>query len=99
MGGNELSAYGLCHLGDYEATLFSTYSHNRKFGECFIKNEPFTKLAEGVYTAEALIDLAKIYNVDLPICQAVYDIIYLKQNPKAVLTGLFLRDIKSEFQS
>lgn len=22
MGGNELSAYGLCHLGDYEATLF-----------------------------------------------------------------------------
>jgi len=24
MGGNELSAYGLCHLGDYEATVFST---------------------------------------------------------------------------
>ena len=31
MGGNELSAYGLCHLGDYEATLFSKYSHNRRF--------------------------------------------------------------------
>ena len=33
MGGNELSAYGLCHLGDYETTLFSEYSNNRRFGE------------------------------------------------------------------
>ena len=33
MGGNELSAYGLAHLGDYEATLFSEFSHNRKYGE------------------------------------------------------------------
>ena len=32
MGGNELSAYGLCHLGDYEATVFSAFSHNRKYG-------------------------------------------------------------------
>ena len=29
MGGNEFSAYGLCHLGDYETTLFSPHSHNR----------------------------------------------------------------------
>ena len=27
MGGNELSAYGLCHLGDYETTLFSEFSN------------------------------------------------------------------------
>ena len=27
MGGSQLSAYGLCHLGDYEATVFSRYSH------------------------------------------------------------------------
>ena len=33
MGGSQLSAYGLCHLGDYEATVFSRYSHNRQFGE------------------------------------------------------------------
>ena len=39
MGGNELSAYGLCHLGDYEATVFSKYSHNRAFGEAFVKGE------------------------------------------------------------
>ena len=32
MGGKEISAYGLCHLGDYETTLFSTYSNNLNFG-------------------------------------------------------------------
>jgi glycerol-3-phosphate dehydrogenase (NAD(P)+) len=37
MGGNPFSAYGLCHLGDYEATVFSPFSHNRRFGEAFIK--------------------------------------------------------------
>lgn len=38
-GGKELSAYGLCHLGDYEATVFSQYSHNRMFGEMYAKSE------------------------------------------------------------
>lgn len=54
LGGNELSAYGLCHLGDYEATLFSPYSHNRMFGEKFVKNELYTDLAEGYYAVDAL---------------------------------------------
>ena len=40
MGGNELSAYGLAHLGDYEATVFSRYSRNRMFGERFVQGIP-----------------------------------------------------------
>ena len=58
-GGNELSAYGLCHLGDYEATLFSAWSHNRRYGEQYIKGERFEKLAEGVMTSKAMVRLAK----------------------------------------
>ena len=58
MGGAEMSAYSLCHLGDYEATLFSEHSHNRKFGELFVRGEPFDKLAEGYYTADAMVRLA-----------------------------------------
>jgi glycerol-3-phosphate dehydrogenase (NAD(P)+) len=54
MGGNELSAYGLCHLGDYETTLFSPHSNNRRFGELLATGKIFDKLAEGVYTAKAL---------------------------------------------
>lgn len=36
MGGKEHSAYGLCHLGDYEATLFSKHSQNRCYGEAIV---------------------------------------------------------------
>ena len=75
MGGNELTAYGLSHLGDYQATLFSEYSHNRLFGENYIKGIPMNKLAEGVDTAKALVRLSELYNVELPISKAVYNVL------------------------
>ena len=59
IGGNELSAYGLAHLGDYEATVFSRYSRNRMFGERFVQGIPMEGLAEGVSTAAALMVLKK----------------------------------------
>ncbi|MBR5124344.1 MAG: NAD(P)H-dependent glycerol-3-phosphate dehydrogenase [Clostridia bacterium] len=97
MGGNELSAYGLCHLGDYEATVFSKFSHNRAFGEAFIKGETFTELAEGYATVRALVLLGQTYAVDLPICTAVYRILYERADPRDVLDGLFGRTLKTEF--
>lgn len=97
MGGNELSAYGLCHLGDYEATVFSKFSHNRSYGEAFIKGEAFDSLAEGYYTVKAIMELGETYHVDLPIHKAVYDILYNNQEPKKVLSGLFTRNLKNEF--
>lgn len=97
MGGNELTIYGLSHLGDYEATLFSPHSHNRKFGEEFIKGNKFQKLAEGVSTLEALMLLSRRYDVDLPICSAVYSVIKEGRDPKEILPDLYLRSIKFEF--
>lgn len=97
MGGNELTVYGLSHIGDYEATLFSKYSHNRKYGEDYVKGEKFNKLAEGVSTVKPLLDLANKCNVDMPICDAVYSIIYNKEEPKQVLSELFLRPTAFEF--
>lgn len=97
MGGNELSAYGLCHLGDYEATVFSQFSNNRKFGELYIRGEAYEKLAEGYYTVRAVMNLAKNYGVDLPISRAVYEILYNGKEPKSTLNELFARSIKNEF--
>ena len=99
MGGNELSAYGLCHLGDYEATVFSPYSHNRQFGECFVQGKPYTQLAEGYYTVKALVQLGKQYGVELPICQSVYHILYEKGDPHEAIRMLMGRDLKGEFDS
>lgn len=97
MGGNEISAYGLCHLGDYEATLFSEHSHNRMFGERFICNESYDKLAEGYYTVKALVALGEKYQVELPICEVVYAVLYEGMTPKTALEELFQRSIKGEF--
>lgn len=97
-GGNELSAYGLCHLGDYEATLFSKYSHNRMFGEMFARGEKFDKLAEGVATASAMLYLAKTVGVELPITQMVFDIIHGNVSQNDAIKILFARDNLKEFE-
>lgn len=96
MGGDKMTVYGLSHLGDYEATLFSPHSNNRRFGEDLITGKPFTKLAEGVYTVEALMDLSRDFHVELPICATIYEIVHNHQDPKEQLTQLFLRSTKSE---
>ena len=97
MGGNPVSAYGLCHLGDYEATVFSRFSHNRGFGEDYVRGKHFEKLAEGYETVRALHLLAQRYGVDLPICEAVYSVLYEKRDAREALESLFTRSLKKEF--
>lgn len=104
MGGNELSAYGLAHLGDYETTLFSPYSHNRMYGEMLAKGEHFGKLAEGVMTAKAMKELGDRYGIELPITNAVYEGCFLadefgkgEHDINHIILKLFDRQIKSEF--
>ena len=105
MGGNELSAYGLAHLGDYEATLFSEFSHNRMYGEMLVKEQKFAKLAEGVPTAAAMKALGEKYGVDLPITLAVYELCYgegegsYRTRCIQLLAKMFERDTKAEFYS
>ena len=97
MGGNPFSAYGLCHLGDYEATVFSQFSHNRRFGEMLVKGEKFDKLAEGYYTVDALMRLSRKHGVELPICEVVYRVLYENADVKEAIDGLFNRALKTEF--
>ncbi len=106
MGGKFNSAYGLAHLGDYETTLFSEYSHNRKYGEMMAHGAKFEKLAEGVMTAKAMKKLGDKYNVDLPITNAVYEGCFLShafdsgdgaKNCMNIILKLFERRTKSEF--
>lgn len=104
MGGNPMSAYGLAHLGDYETTLFSPYSHNRTYGEMLAKGQRFEKLAEGVMTAKAMKELGDKYNIELPITNAVYESCFLsdefgkgEHDCMKVILKLFERSIKNEF--
>ena len=97
MGGSGVSAYGLCHLGDYEATVFSPYSHNRRFGEAFVRGEPYSELAEGYYTVRALTAMAAERGVELPICEAVHAVLYEGADVRSQMNKLFTRSLKREF--
>lgn len=99
LGGNPISAYGLCHLGDYEATIFSPHSHNRRYGEAFILKEEYTDLAEGVYTCRAMMDLARKCGEELPICAAVYSMLFENADATKTLNALFCRKSKAEFNN
>ncbi len=93
-GGQGKTAYGLAHLGDYEATLFSPHSHNRAYGEAWAKGEKFEKLAEGVPTLKAVYNLKN--ELEIPICTALYRVIYEGADPKEQITQLFRRPIRTE---
>ena len=96
LGGDKMTVYGLSHLGDYEATLFSKHSRNRLFGEDFVQQKKFSKLAEGVETVAALMELSKKTGVELPISRAVYKIIHENCEPEEQLMYLFMRSTKAE---
>lgn len=106
LGGKFNSAYGLAHLGDYETTLFSPHSHNRKYGEMMAQGHKFDKLAEGVMTAKAMKELGDKYNIELPITNAVYEACFIsnpfedgdgENNCMNVILKLFDRETKPEF--
>ena len=106
MGGNFNSAYGLAHLGDYETTLFSEYSNNRRYGELLVKGVRFEKLAEGVMTAKAMQELGKKYSIELPITDAVCDACFNtrafeegngREQVMQIILKLFERQTKTQF--
>lgn len=97
MGGCPASAWGLCCLGDFEATLFSPHSRNRAYGESVTRGIPFTGLAEGVDTTRAIRNLGKSYGVELPVVNAVYRVLFEGADPRKTLDALFARSQKDEF--
>ncbi len=97
-GGNEQSIYGLCFLGECETTFFSPHSNNKRFGEKFVRGETETRLCEGVYTLEVLYQKSRELGVEMPICEALYRYVILKEtDAKSLLSTLFSRSLKEEF--
>lgn len=97
-GGDWRSVYGLSHLGDYEATLFSPLSRNRAFGESVVRGRAFEGLAEGFHAADALCDLASSLGVEVPITSAVRDVVHGACTAAEAVERLFGRPSKEEFQ-
>ncbi len=103
MGADPKTFYGLSGLGDLITTSFSEESRNHKFGKMLGQGKSFGEVrknfimvAEGVSTAKAVKKLAMKYQVDMPISQVVYDILYNKKSPLQGLKNLMERPLKNE---
>jgi glycerol-3-phosphate dehydrogenase (NAD(P)+) len=95
MGAEPQTLAGLAGLGDLVATCMSPYSRNRTVGELLGRGKPLDEIlsemhmiAEGVATAETALSLAQRYQVDLPICQEIHNVVLGKQRPVDAYRGL-----------
>lgn len=103
MGCRRRTFMGLAGIGDLIVTCTSVHSRNNRCGELIgrgMKYEDAVKeigmVVEGYHALEAAVALSEKYDVEMPITQAVYDIIQNGVSPEDALRALMARDIKSE---
>jgi glycerol-3-phosphate dehydrogenase (NAD(P)+) len=94
---------GLSGLGDLCVTCLSSHSRNSKFGRLIGKGYSLEEaqkevgmVVEGAYTCLSAMQLAKKANIEIPITEAVYSILYGRMNPRDAVKQLLQRAIKEE---
>ena len=105
MGAKPLTFSGLAGLGDLATTCFSPSSRNRSFGqyigEGFSRREAlekFSGIAEGVATTQSVVELARKYNVDMPITRCLHAVLFEGKKPAEGIAELMSRRQCNELQ-
>lgn len=103
MGGKKSTFSGLAGMGDLVATCSSTKSRNHHVGFQLGKGksleqiiEEMNEVAEGVKTAKVVMELSKDYNVDMPIAQEIYKVLYKGNTVNDAFRGLLRYEVGSE---
>jgi glycerol-3-phosphate dehydrogenase (NAD(P)+) len=104
MGAQERTFSGLSGIGDLVLTCTSPLSRNYtvgiKLGQGIKLKDILNQtrsIVEGVATAESAYELSKKYNIEMPIVEQVYRVIYEDKDPTAAVNDLMSRPLKSEF--
>lgn len=103
LGGNKDTFYGLTGLGDLIVTCSSMHSRNRRAGILIGQGKSIEETRqevgmtiESIDNIEVAYKLAKLHNIEVPIINAVYAVLYEKLDPKKAVTMLMTRDLKEE---
>ena len=103
MGGRAETLAGLCGLGDLVLTCSSPQSRNMSFGLALGQGQSVEAIlasrnavTEGVATAPALVTLARQKAVEMPICEAVNEVLSGNTTVKDAMTALLARPYKGE---
>ncbi len=104
MGGNLETFMGLTGIGDLIVTCTSVHSRNYQAGyEIGLANsaagfwENNKKTVEGVRTSKVIYEIAKEKNIDMPIINEIYQVLYEGKEPRESANDLMLRDLKAEY--
>ena len=103
LGGTKETFYGLSGLGDLIVTCLSEHSRNRKAGFLIGQGKTLEETKkevgmtiESIDNIEVAKSLADKLNLELPILNTVYDILYNNLNPKEAVNVLMTREKKEE---
>jgi glycerol-3-phosphate dehydrogenase (NAD(P)+) len=103
MGANRQTFAGLAGIGDLITTCVSRHGRNRAVGERIGRGEKLDDIlasmamvAEGVPTTKAARALAKKHDLDMPITEEVYRVLFTGQSPREAVTSLMLRRHRGE---
>lgn len=103
MGAESNTLYGLSGLGDLIVTCLSEHSRNRKAGKLIGQGKTIEETKqevgmtiESIDNIEVAKNLSQKLNIDMPIVDAVYDILYNNLDPNEAVNILMTRDKKME---
>ena len=103
LGGKTDTFYGLSGLGDLIVTCSSQFSRNRKAGMLIGQGKTLEETKkevgmtiESIDNIEVAYKLGKMYEIDMPIVNTVYDVLYNNLQPKEAVVQLMTRDKKFE---
>ena len=103
MGGQVESFFGLAGVGDLITTAFSKHSRNRAFGERIAQGMSVDDalhaslgVVEGYRNTKSIHELAQRVGIDMPVTEAVYQVLYHGKDIRSMSVELMRREPKSE---
>ena len=103
MGASVETFFGIAGVGDLATTCFSPHGRNRTCGERLGRGEDLETIqktmdsvVEGVPTTKAVRELAAKYSVEMPISEAIYQVLFEGLPMRSAIESLMSRDLKAE---